>query len=138
MGRQNAVNNKGIMSGVSFPMGCAYNAIPTGFLLCDGAAISRTAYANLFAKIGVLHGVGDGSTTFNLPNQIDRFTQGVANATTDAGATGGATSKTTNAAGGGASPGSDVNQNRRQGMNTTHSYADIRPKYLECVPVISI
>lgn len=41
---------------------------PTGFLLCNGAAISRTTYAALFALIGTTFGVGDGSTTFNLPN----------------------------------------------------------------------
>jgi len=39
-----------------------------GFLLCDGAAISRTTYARLFAAIGVVYGVGDGTTTFNLPD----------------------------------------------------------------------
>ena len=41
---------------------------PAGWLLCDGSAISRTAYARLFAALGTAHGVGDGSTTFNLPN----------------------------------------------------------------------
>lgn len=41
---------------------------PTGWLHCDGAAVSRTAYANLFASIGTAWGVGDGSTTFNLPD----------------------------------------------------------------------
>lgn len=39
-----------------------------GYLLCDGAAISRTVYANLFSVIGTTYGEGDGSTTFNLPN----------------------------------------------------------------------
>ena len=38
------------------------------FLLCNGSAVSRTKYATLFAEIGTAHGVGDGSTTFNLPN----------------------------------------------------------------------
>lgn len=41
---------------------------PTGFLLCDGAAISRTTYAGLFAALGTTYGAGDGVTTFNLPN----------------------------------------------------------------------
>lgn len=41
---------------------------PTGWLKCDGSAISRTTYAKLFAAIGGLYGTGDGSTTFNLPN----------------------------------------------------------------------
>lgn len=46
----------------------AGNTIPSGYLNCNGAAISRTTYADLFAAIGTLHGAGDGSTTFNLPN----------------------------------------------------------------------
>lgn len=41
---------------------------PTGFLLCDGSAVSRTTYAALFAAIGVNWGSGDGSTTFNVPD----------------------------------------------------------------------
>jgi microcystin-dependent protein len=41
---------------------------PTGYLLCRGQAISRTTYASLFAIIGTTYGVGDNSTTFNLPN----------------------------------------------------------------------
>ncbi len=40
---------------------------PTGWLICDGSAISRTTYAALFAAIGTKYGAGDGSTTFNLP-----------------------------------------------------------------------
>lgn len=43
------------------------NPPPSGFLLCDGAAVSRTTYAALFAAISTTFGVGDGSTTFNLP-----------------------------------------------------------------------
>jgi hypothetical protein len=38
------------------------------WLLCNGSAISRTKYADLFTAIGTTHGSGDGSTTFNLPN----------------------------------------------------------------------
>lgn len=41
--------------------------IPDGYLLCDGSAISRTTYADLFAVIGTVYGTGDGSTTFNIP-----------------------------------------------------------------------
>jgi len=43
-------------------------AAPTGFLACNGAAVSRTTYADLFAVISTTYGVGDGSTTFNLPD----------------------------------------------------------------------
>lgn len=52
------------------------NTIPSGYLPCNGSAISRTTYANLFAVIGITYGSGDGSTTFNLPNLTDKFIQG--------------------------------------------------------------
>lgn len=41
---------------------------PSGYLLCNGQAVSRTTYANLFAVIGTTYGAGNGSTTFNVPN----------------------------------------------------------------------
>lgn len=44
------------------------SSAPTGWLLCDGSAVSRTTYATLFAALGTAWGVGDGSTTFNLPD----------------------------------------------------------------------
>lgn len=50
----------------------AGNAAPGGWLLADGSAVSRTVYADLFAAIGTLHGSGDGSTTFNLPDTLGR------------------------------------------------------------------
>lgn len=46
----------------------AGSTIPDGWLLCNGAAVSRTTYAKLFAAIGTRYGSGNGSTTFNLPN----------------------------------------------------------------------
>lgn len=46
----------------------AGTSFPTGYLPCNGAAISRETYASLFAVIGTTYGDGDGSTTFNLPN----------------------------------------------------------------------
>jgi microcystin-dependent protein len=44
------------------------SSVPSGWLYCDGAAISRTTYSALFTAIGTTYGTGDGSTTFNLPN----------------------------------------------------------------------
>lgn len=61
-------------AGVIIPF--AGKSVPTGYLLCNGAAVSRTNYANLFAAIGTLYGAGDGSTTFNLPDARDRVLQG--------------------------------------------------------------
>lgn len=49
---------------------------PTGFLLCDGEAKSRTIYSALFAVIGETFGAGDGTTTFNVPNFENRFPVG--------------------------------------------------------------
>ena len=58
---------QGLMpSGVILPFGGS--SAPTGFLICDGSAVSRTDYADLFDVIGTTYGSGDGSTTFNLPN----------------------------------------------------------------------
>lgn len=56
----------------------AFNAAPDGYLVCNGATVSRETYADLFAKIGTTFGSGDGSTTFTLPNLMDRFAQGSA------------------------------------------------------------
>lgn len=47
--------------------------VPSGYLVCNGAAVSRTTYAALFAVLGTRHGEGDGKTTFNLPNAHRRF-----------------------------------------------------------------
>jgi len=46
----------------------AGTTVPSGWLVCDGSAVSRSTYANLFNAIGMQYGAGDGSTTFNLPN----------------------------------------------------------------------
>ena len=54
----------------------AWSAVPSGWLLCNGANVSRTTYANLFAAIGTRFGSGDGSTTFTLPNLNERFIEG--------------------------------------------------------------
>ena len=54
----------------------AGTSAPAGFLLCNGAAVSRTNYARLFSAIGTLYGAGDGSTTFNVPNFVNRFARG--------------------------------------------------------------
>lgn len=50
---------------------------PPGYLLCDGSEVSRTTYSDLFAVIGVYFGVGDNSTTFNLPNITDSNNSGL-------------------------------------------------------------
>lgn len=49
------------------------STVPTGYLECDGSAISRTTYADLFSVISTNYGVGNGSTTFNIPDLRGRF-----------------------------------------------------------------
>lgn len=62
------------MTGTVLPF--AGSAAPTGWLFCHGQAVSRATYAELFGKIGTTYGVGDGSTTFNLPDTRDEFIRG--------------------------------------------------------------
>ena len=57
----------------------AGNTVPEGWLACNGAAVSRTTYAELYAKIGTTHGAGDGSTTFNLPNMGTQLVSSITN-----------------------------------------------------------
>lgn len=73
------------------PLPWSGSTAPAGWLLCDGSAVSRTTYADLFAEIGTTYGAGDGSTTFNLPNTAGRVMAGKAAAGTFAtlGAVGG-------------------------------------------------
>ena len=54
----------------------ATTTAPSGYLKCNGAAISRTTYAALFAIIGTAHGAGDGSSTFNVPDLRGEFVRG--------------------------------------------------------------
>ena len=49
---------------------------PSGYLKCNGAAVSRTTYADLFAEIGTAFGAGDGSSTFNVPDFRGEFVRG--------------------------------------------------------------
>ena len=52
------------------------STIPTGWLLCDGSPVSRATYAALFQAIGTAHGLGDTTTTFNLPDYRGTFLRG--------------------------------------------------------------
>ena len=71
---------KGITPQSGVPVGTieyfATSTSPAGYLVANGAAVGRTTYPDLFAAIGTTFGEGDGSTTFNLPDLIDRFAQG--------------------------------------------------------------
>ena len=54
----------------------ATTTVPSGYLKCNGAAVSRTTYADLFAIVGTAHGAGNGSSTFNVPDLRGEFVRG--------------------------------------------------------------
>jgi phage-related tail fiber protein len=66
--------NGGVPSGAV--MVFAMNSVPSGYLACNGTAVSRSTYAALFSAIGTTWGAGDGSTTFNLPDLRGEFVRG--------------------------------------------------------------
>ena len=65
---------QGVNTGLIVPWSTA--SIPSGFLECAGAAVSRSTYSTLFGVVGTTYGVGDGSSTFNLPNLSDKIVLG--------------------------------------------------------------
>lgn len=83
-------NNSICPPGVIFPY--VSNTAPAGWLSCDGSAVSRSTYSSLFSIIGTTYGAGDNSTTFNLPNFVDRIPVG--KGTKTLGTTGGSSSVT--------------------------------------------
>lgn len=75
------------VSGDTLPIGSVLpypsSTVPDNWLLCDGRAVSRTTYSQLFNIIGTTFGVGDGSTTFNLPNMKGKIPVGYDSSQTD-------------------------------------------------------
>jgi microcystin-dependent protein len=76
-GHSLTTNGSGITSWNSVPpvgviSAFAGSTAPSGYLLCDGSQVSRTTYSSLFAIIGTTYGVGNGTTTFNLPDLRSR------------------------------------------------------------------
>lgn len=86
------------------------SAAPPGYLLCDGAAISRTGYAALFAVVSTTYGVGNGSTTFNVPDLQGRLALG-------AGSGAGLTARTRGQSGG------DETHTLSEAELTTHNHS---------------
>lgn len=101
---------------IPFAMGTA----PSGWLVCNGAAVSRTTYSALFAAIGTTYGAGNGSTTFNLPDLRGEFIRGLDNGRgVDSGRTLGSTQSASNQAH--THTGSAISTNL--GTKTTSSYS---------------
>lgn len=73
-------NLTNLPSGDSVPTACVFpyagTSAPSGYLLCDGSAISRTTYSTLFGIVGTTYGGGNGSTTFNIPDLRGRAAVG--------------------------------------------------------------
>jgi len=100
----NLTGIEGIPTATIVPWSSA--SVPSGFLECNGAAVSRSTYAALFAIVGTTYGSGDGSSTFNVPNLADNVpvgksnnkalaSTGGANAVTSTGNVGGSTANAT-------------------------------------------
>ena len=79
-----------VQTGMIIPFSAVAGSVPTGYLLCNGAAVSRSTYSALFALISTTYGVGDGSSTFNVPNVQSRMIIGKSGSYA-LGSTGGAT-----------------------------------------------
>ena len=100
----NLTGIEGIPTATIVPWSSA--SVPSGFLECNGAAVSRTTYADLFAIVSTTYGAGDGSTTFNVPDLQDNVaigksgtkalaSTGGANTVTSTGNVGGSTANAT-------------------------------------------
>jgi len=100
----NLTGIEGIPTGTIVPWSTA--SVPTGFLECNGAAVSRSTYSGLFAVVSTTYGAGDGASTFNLPDLQDKVaisksgttalaSTGGANTVTATGNVGGSTANAT-------------------------------------------
>lgn len=85
----NSSSNTTVPTGSLLPF--AGVSAPSGFLMANGQAVSRTMYANLFSIISTIYGPGNGSTTFNVPNMVNNLPEG-AGGLYSLGSTGGSTS----------------------------------------------
>ena len=107
------------------PTGCIIpwsdTSVPTGFLECNGAAVSRSTYAALFAIVATTYGAGNGSTTFNLPDLKDNVALGRSNSAALA-STGGANTVTSTGNVGGSTANATLTE--AQLASHTHSSAN--------------
>ena len=71
-----SISGVSVMNPTGTVLTYAGSSAPTGYLLCDGTAVSRTTYADLYAVVGTTYGAGNGTTTFNLPDLKGRIPVG--------------------------------------------------------------
>jgi microcystin-dependent protein len=116
----NLTGIEGIPTATIVPWSSA--SVPSGFLECDGSAVSRTTYADLFGIVGTTYGVGDGSTTFNVPDLADNVPVGKSNNKALA-STGGANTVTAT----GNVGGSTANATLSESQLASHSHSYDRP-----------
>jgi microcystin-dependent protein len=115
----NLTGIEGIPTATIVPWSSA--SIPTGFLECNGQAVSRSTYSALFAIVGTTYGVGDGASTFNLPDLQDNVAVGKSNNKALA-STGGANTVTST----GNVAGSTANATLTTAQLASHSHSDVR------------
>lgn len=108
------------------PAGCvtafAGSSAPSGWLLCDGSAVNRTTYGALFSVIGTTYGVGDGTSTFNLPDLRGRVAAGKDDMDNPVGTGGGAAGRLTNSGTG--NPGIDGTTLGASGGDDRHQLSE--------------
>ena len=108
------ITTQGGTPDTGFVMPFAGSTAPKGWLICDGSAVSRTTYSNLYSVIGTTYGSGDGSTTFNLPDLREATPKG----------TGLSGKSSTHISSGGLSLGAFTNDRMKQHQ---HTYKTITP-----------
>ena len=112
-------------------------SVPSGFLECNGQAVSRSTYATLFGIVGTTYGSGDGSTTFNVPNLQDNVAVGKSNNKT-IGSTGGANTVTSGGNISGNVAGSTANATLSTAQLASHSHSGGIAQLLQTAPNPSV
>jgi microcystin-dependent protein len=115
----NLTGIEGIPTATIVPWSSA--SVPTGFLECAGAAVSRSTYSALFGIVGTTYGAGDGSSTFNLPNLADNVPIGKSGSKALA-STGGANTVAVTAAGNVGGSTANATLSTAQLASHSHSY----------------
>lgn len=132
--------------GAIVPFGAAVSSIPPGWLACDGSAYGRTSgdpspQPDLFGVIGTTWGIGDGATTFNVPDMRAKSALGLNDGTLPAGADGGFTTRTLAATGGAethALTSAENGAHTHTVTDPTHTHAVTDPGHTHTIPTTSL